>query len=345
MRITLAQAKEFENCVRRQNVVTETQHEICFDPLDFEQEAPKRIVPSTYTQSGKGLCELPEECPAKVTEYGNMIDVSTSLNRSNGKGLRKTKKLSATEYVDTETGEVKQYRKNENRTQSISNLNQSIKELKRLILCNFSDGEGLFITLAYDSFMDDYDIVCQDYTKFYDKFKYYCKSRFGVGDLLYIRVTEPKQSGSWHFHILVKSKDGTAIEISEDNLRKMWGQNSVKVDPITNVNGLALYLGRTTKPANNANDEDGIFMLQDDKTTRDRRKFYCSGMKLYTPSTGLKRPVKTTMTQEEAAQKVDGYDKIDERHSIVRLRNAKKAGQVINITNYETFKEKDSFES
>lgn len=360
MRISYAESKQIEKYygieeVEPENTVTVSE---TFDPLDFSGSSPKyvplelftvaedhesrRIKPRISTQSGKGLCDIPDGCPAKVVEYGKTVEVIRSLNSTKPNGLSKIRKLSADEYINTGTGEIKKYKKNQNRAKplSVANLNDSIRKLKRLILANFSDGEGLFVTLAYDDFMDDYTVAQKDYTKFYDKLKYYCKSHLGIDNLVYIRVTEPKASGSWHFHILLKSQDGKPLTLSEDWLRKKWGQKSVAVTEISNVKGLAFYLGRSTETAFNDGwdeNDDGIYMLNERKYARSRRRFYLSHMKLYTPSQNLKAPTENDMTYEEAMEKVAGYKKTDESFSIVRYGSASNGYHIINTTNYETY--------
>lgn len=372
MKVTQAQLEE----LRKANLLCEDEEDeemvvkrdepkpkFRFNPLDFSQDIPERLPPECLipyespqecrkprivSQSGYGLCDIPEECPVKVIEYGSTVEIVTSLNWSKNNGLSKIRKLSANEYLNVETGEIKQYKKNENRLQpmSVSKFNASVRELKRLIIGNFSDNEGLFITLAYDYHMPDYTIAQNDYTKFYDKLKYYCKTHLGIEKLLFIKVVEPKASGSWHFHILLKSQDGKPLEISEDWLRKKWKQNSVSVKPITNVKGLALYLGRSTKSSNICDceyyeeDEDGISIISG-KYDPERRKCYKSHMKLYSASQELSRPTEDTMSQEEARNKVKQYKLIDKRYSIVRHKSKFYGSRILNVTNYETYEKND----
>lgn len=336
-----------------------------FNPFDFDQDIPDKVPPEWYidlngepqeehikprivSQSGKGLCDIPKDCPAKVLEYGNTVEIITSSSNSTGEALLKYRKLSADEYINTETGEIKQYKKNENRLQpmAIAQFNKSVRKLKRLIIGNFSNNDGLFITLAYDYYMTNYADAQKDYNSFYDKLKYYCKAHLGITKLLYIKVVEAKASGSWHFHILLKSQDGTPIEISEDWLRKKWKQNSVSAKSITNVKGLALYLSRSTNASNDVdcqydgNEEDGISVLAD-KYDKERRKYYTSGMHLFSASQELLRPDKKTMSQKEAREKVEGYKLTDKRYSIVKYRSRQEGYRILRTTNYVTYEKND----
>lgn len=380
MKITWQQAEE----LRKSNLIDEEQEDKeftereaqremhraksipVFNPFDFSQEIPERVPPEWHipndspeelskprivSHSGKGLCDIPEDCPAKVLEYGNTVEIITSSNRSTGEALSKIRRISADEYINTETGEIKKYKKNKknkNRLQpmAVSEFNKSVRKLKRLIIGNFSNNDGIFLTLAYDSYMPDYTVAQKDYTKFYDKLKYYCKTHLGIKKLLYIKIVEPKASGSWHFHILLKAQDGTPIELTEDWLRTKWEQNSVSVKPITNVKGLAFYLGKSTKTSNihfcdyDEENEDGIFVISD-KYDPKRRKCYASGMHLYSASQELKRPSQKTMSQEEARIKVKDYKLTDKRYSIVRYRSRQSGYRILNTTNYETYEKDD----
>lgn len=277
---------------------------------------------------------------SSVIEYGNNVDVITPSNRASGEWFKKIRNLPDNKYVDLETGVIKERKKNETRVQSISNLNKSLSDLRRLIIANFTDCDGLFITLAYDDYMEDYSVAQKDYNRFYNKFKYYCKSKLNIEKLLFIKVVEPKASGSWHFHILVKSENGSKIKISEDRLRKMWGQKSVSVKPIDNAKGLAYYLGNLTVNYKNNFSEDEDYDILDilAKDTYDRRKYYKSGMRLFSSSAGLKRPAVTRMTKAEAMNKVADYEKVYE--NVKEIRIGEKNDKLVNVITYETYEKK-----
>ena len=359
MRVTLQQAEEFDKANKEQK--KQNAHKpFIFNPLDFEADIPERVAPQNYilkdteeelhkprivSHNGYGLCDIPEDCPAKVLEYGNMIEIITSSNNSTGDALKRFRKISADEYIDTETGEIKKYKKNEHRMQPMTTaqFNSSLRDLKRLILGNFSDKQGLFITLGYDHYMPDYTVAQKDYTKFYDRLRYYCKTHLKIDKLLYIKVVEPKASGSWHFHILLKSSEGEPLNITEEWVRDKWGQQSVSVKPITNVKGLAVYLTKSTDTSkigkhsySDDNDIDEITIMTD-KYEPQRRKCYKSHMKLYSASKELKRPVISRMSQEDAREKIKGYHLKNKRYSIVRYRCRAKELRILNVTNYETY--------
>ena len=128
-----------------------------FDPLDFTQEIPRFVPVDECTQDGSGLCELPDDCPAKLIKAGKMIEIITSRNSACGKGLKNIRTLSGNRYLNLETGVVRMRKRNKSRIEAISSLNNSIRELRYLIHSNFCENGGLFITLAYDYFMDNYE--------------------------------------------------------------------------------------------------------------------------------------------------------------------------------------------
>lgn len=326
MKIKYSEIKNFIDIENEPDEIEEVKsNQNYFDPLDFTTPLSDRIIPAIYTQSGKGLCEIPETCPAKVYMYANLVEIVTSLNPSQGKGLKNIKKIDAEHYKNLKTGKTYRYehhRKNL-KPMSTSAYNRSVRELERLVLGNFFNAnEGLFLTLEYDNIMLDYSATQKDYTKFYDNLKYYFKTHYGIEKLIYIKVVEDDGNGSIHFHILLKAQDGTPLEISEDTLRKLWGQNSVSVKAITKI--------EQSTPGR----EYGIKVLDNKGYTSKQRAFYKKGIRMYSASQELKRPTEIVMSQEDAEKKVEGYKMIDKSYSIVRKgvnRN------VLNITNYETY--------
>lgn len=298
-----------------------------FDALDFDTDL-------TY---GNGLCILPDYCKAKLIKAGKYRKIVVSSNNSTGKALKKIRLLSNNRYKNTETGEVKQRKKREYRTESMACLNNSIKEVRLLIYTNFVDVEGYFITLAYDSYMPDYKKAQKDFNQFMDKLKYRCEKRYGI-KLAFLKVIEPKTSGSWHFHLLIKSATNKRLNISEDFVRRIWGQNSVKVEPITDGEGLAAYLGKGTCTYTDT-DNFNISML-DDKCSYLRRSFYKRGMRLYSTSQNLQKPIEVYMTQDEAHAAVADCTKIGENHTLVKKKKADRE-YILNAINYETYKKED----
>ena len=234
------------------------------------------------------------------------------------------------------TNKVKAKKKNKNRTQSNANLNKSLKAVRRLIDNNFEDGDGgMFITLTYGYAMTDYKQAKTDLVPVLDGLRH--------RKLLYLWVIEPKASGSWHFHLLVKARAGHTLELTKYELLNLWKRRgSVYIQPITQTDGLAAYLGRASQAEDTKGDdyEDGIYMLNDKKYTYSRRSFYKSGMRLYGCSQGLEKPTRIKTTKARAEKMVEGCMRIGTPQSVViNMKNATSTYSM-NIVSYEEYENK-----
>ncbi len=276
-----------------------------------------------------------DSCPAKVIETKKSVEVVTMAEIRTGEALKKIKKLPDGMFLNTETGVIFRGQKNKTRTESNVNLNHSIKELRKLIEENFEDNNGYFVTLTYFGMMTDYDKAGKDFEKFKDKLKYHYELEF-------IKIVEPKASGSWHFHLLIKAKEGKTLELSEDKVQSLWEHGTVQVKSITNVSGLQMYLASSgTHPDDNdEDDERGVFILSECvgqkklKEKRERREFYKSGMRLYSCSHGIRKPKKYSMSNGEARIIVADLERTSSETVTVKTRG----GHILNVVSYEIFK-------
>jgi len=336
MRITYEQAKEYDDystMYRGKTYHSESRENIARDRADFFDKSA-REPPVSVVKEHISFVPFDDNSPATVVETKKTIEIINCTNQNRGNGLRKTKKLPGGMYLNTETGEIFSAKKKTARTDNSTNLNKSIKELWRLIEENFEDTEGFFITLAYFGVMTDYRKASKDFEKFKDKLMYHYRMEF-------IKVVEPKSNGSWHFHILAKPKEGHTLEIEEEKIQKLWTHGSVCVEPITSIKGLQMYLAASgTKRTRTVDDESGIFMLLDceisGKKIREkqkRRAFYKSGMRLYSCSRGIKKPVRYKTSNGMAKKLVAGYTKTSAESVAIKTKN----GQTLNLVSYETY--------
>ena len=126
-------------------------------------------------------------------------------------------KIDALSYVDNTTGEIKDYQKNS--TKSVTSLKKIFKRLDRYIMGYFNGkGNEKFITLTYNSYMNNNKEISRDIKAFFRKLNR------KHSDCLYIYVKEPQASGSWHIHCLVKKRDNNFLNISENDVRNLWGK-------------------------------------------------------------------------------------------------------------------------
>lgn len=156
-------------------------------------------------------------------------------------------KVSAELYVDKKTGEVKEFCHNDNRSQNVRKLMQSLNQGRAMINTNVEDiTHCRFLTVTYrqrDNYdsepipMNDTKRLYKDLDKLYKKLKYH----FGK-DIKYITCCEPQKSGSWHAHIILIFNE-KAPYIPNEDLAKWWGQGFVRVERIKDdVDNVGAYL-------------------------------------------------------------------------------------------------------
>lgn len=348
MRVTMAFAREIENgCMERAEPKTENSQPF-LDFLDFTREYTDTEIFEDYKAEKKkyhkkGIYiedynltpDIPDDYTATVIEYGNKTEIKVSLNRTNGNGLQKIRKLKNNQFLNTETGEIFEGKRNRKRLGS-HYLNTTLKNIKYGIENNFQNGKGQFLTLTYNHVMTDHKIAMTDLKRVIEVFRY--------RKLEYLWVIEPKFSGTWHFHILVKPKCDNHFEIAEKHLKKAWPHGSIYIEPITDVPGLALYLGRLNNRSiddqeHDSAPDDDFFRLFPEKYTAERRDFYVSGMKIYDKSQGIKMPHPKRMSYGEAKETVKGYKKINKSCKLIRSGNTA-GSHVVNAVTYETFQRK-----
>lgn len=292
-----------------------------FDPLDFEGTSEPTTEEDVEKEKLRGIAEIfdtSDDCLVKTIEYDDTVEVITSYNQVNGKGFKKIQNLPGNQYKNLETGEIYSKQKHEKRSESPSTFRNSVKEIERLIRINFAGSSGYFITLAYECYILEADKVQKDYEKFYSRFLY----RYGTKTntkLLFIRVLEPSPEDvedGWHIHFLVKAADGKNLNITKEQIIKIWGDNNVSVCPISKSNpysDISVFY-----------DTDGLM------------PFYDSGMNLFTCSQELTRPDVKTMTRKEMKAKVAGYNRTSDHITIFEKRK-KMSSHPLNAVRHETY--------
>lgn len=118
-----------------------------------------------------------------IVEVESMQKAPFSLNRF--------VKLSSTEYLDKDTGEIKNYKKTTTRNQNPNELRKTFKALRRLINYNFcGKSNEKHITLTYGKLQTDHKQVNKDFRQWWKVIKKHFPS------LEYICVTEYQARGS-----------------------------------------------------------------------------------------------------------------------------------------------------
>lgn len=224
--------------------------------------------------------EIASDKPCRVTKYGNHMEV-TALERK--PSAFHTRRISNREYVNVETGEIREYKTPVNHQPSSDSLRKTFKRLELLIKGNFIGGKSeVFLSLGYDGEKATTEQLQHDLKLFWRK----VRRKFPT--IEYISVCEYTQSGLLHVHIFVKNSDGKRLSFDRNWLIEVWGHESVYVQRIStrkDVERLSAYVNPFSNPEK-----------------RQRLHFYPSGIRHYRYSKGIKQPLIANMTYAESVK-------------------------------------------
>lgn len=291
-------------------------------------------------------------CETKVVEMGDVIGVTyfkvsarhaqglsyvemVPVVDSNGevqswdeKTVPLIQKLSATQYLDRRTNEIKEYEKAENRACSVQSLKRTFARLRALINANVTTPENVrWVTLTYAENMTDRERLYHDFEKFWKRFLYFCRTH-DIEKPEYIAVAEPQGRGAWHMHLLI-IWDGPAPYLHNDTVfSPLWGHGWTSIKAVKrNVDNFGAYfsayladmpVGDLDKMTPDEKNKALIHGLEiSEKTVTENGKkvrkriikggrlhMYPSGMNLYRSSRGLKKPRIEWMDSADAKKKV-----------------------------------------
>ena len=225
----------------------------------------------------------------KISEQGNIIEVTTVSYRGSGIGI---KKINADEYVNLETGEILPFENRaESRADTVKSLYRTFARLRAIVNTNCTDPEKLrWITLTYAENMRDRERLYHDFHDFWLRFK----RRWGKAE--YIVVAEPQGRGAWHMHLIAIFPD-RAPYIENSKLRECWGFGFVRVTDVKskNVDNLGAYLSAYLGDVEVGMDsKEGEVKVVDGVEKKflkgGRLSLYPAGMNIYRCSRGIKKP-------------------------------------------------------
>lgn len=244
----------------------------------------------------------------KVTTSGHIVEIMYMEKKSNGNHIVK---ISANEYLDKLTGEIKEYQKTDNRSQSKNELRRTFKRLRDIVNCNVTEPKNCrWVTLTYAENMTDTKKLYRDCEKFIKRLRY----RYGKFE--YIQVAEPQGRGAWHIH-MVMVFDKKAPYIDNKDMSDIWGHGFTKTQKMDDNDNLGAYLSAYL---GDIEIKDGQIM--DFETIEnclglpvkevDGKKFvkggrlhmYPTGFNIYRCSRGIKRPIVEDMCEGEIKEKV-----------------------------------------
>ena len=231
-------------------------------------------------------------------------------------GLNIIKKLSKTEYVNTETGEVHQYNLAENKSESIASLKKTFRRTRDLINNNFEGKPNeLHITLTYRQREDmsqepipmtDTNRLYRDFQTFWQRFK----RKYG-DDIDYLSIVEPQESGSWHCHVLVRFNKEERVFIPNNDIAAIWKQGNTTTRATDKTDNMGAYITAyltdvelTPENAGQAIGKEVKFVEVDGQEKKyikgARVHFYPTGMNICRHSKGIIPPDVEEMTYKKA---------------------------------------------
>lgn len=214
----------------------------------------------------------------KAYLYGDTLEMTTAI----GPPGKKYIPLGDGKYRSL-NGEIKQMQVSENKGDNLNSLKKTFKRLRRLIMNNFKGGDDqLWLTLTYAENMQDVKRLISDFRQFIKKL------RRKYGQLEYISVIEPQERGAWHFHVLLKTSDGSPLYIENDDVYKKWKHGFTKTKRLSESDNVAAYvMAYLTDMDMNENDENA----KSKKIVKGMRlHYYPSNMQFYRCSEGIKQP-------------------------------------------------------
>jgi len=264
-----------------------------------------------------------EECPPKngsllkVTEMGNVVEVQYMSKRNGKQTIQMLEGMK--QYIELSTGEIKDVTKHETRASQQKSLARTFKTARGVINANVTDVSKVrWITLTYAENMTDTVRLYEDFKNFNKRFQYFCKQN-GYGKAEYIAMMEPQGRGAWHCHLLYIFDLIKAPYIANKTLSDLWGHGFVKISKLDNVDNvgayLTAYLGDMDLESCTHDEIIGneLKEVKIEENGVKKSKYYVKGARLkYYPakfnmfrcSRGVKRPIETYMTEEEAEKKV-----------------------------------------
>lgn len=237
----------------------------------------------------------------KITElmFTNHVNSNISIRRLDGQN-----------YVDLNTGEVKQFKHISNRSDALNEIRQSLGRLRDYINTNVHEVENCrWITLTYAENMTDPVRLYKDFEKFWKKFKY----KYGK-NIEYISCCEPQGRGAWHIHLLAIFDKKAPFIPNNEVLFPMWGHGFTSIHELKNVTNVGVYLTAYLTDielgdcTSNYTDSDikevDVQGVKKRIVKGGRLHLYPPKFNIYRCSRGIKKPEVCRITEEEAQKNI-----------------------------------------
>jgi hypothetical protein len=243
----------------------------------------------------------------KLKKMKNIIEIVSLDKRPSG--LSRIQKISKSQYVIKETGELRTYNLSQNKSQNIASLKKTFRRCRDLINNNFEGKPNeLHVTLTYKENMTDYKRLYKDFEAFWKRYK----RKYG-NNIDYLSIVEPQERGAWHCHVLIRHNDLEKVFHPNNEIQELWGHGFTKTKATDGVDNMGAYITAylTDVELTEENSHAAFSTGVDVKTVEvdgKEKKFikgarvylYPSGMNIVRSSKGIIYPEVEEMTYKKA---------------------------------------------
>lgn len=238
------------------------------------------------------------------------------------------RKLNKEKYMDIRTGEVKDFKHTENRSNNLKSVAKSLRIGRDYLNTNITDvSKCRWLTLTYRENMTDSKRLYKDFENFNTRL------RKIFGHYEYITASEPQARGAWHMHVVLIFEN-TAPFMDNDIVAKAWRHGFTKTKSIKSVDNLGAYLtaylgdmelSEAIAENIDVNMDDVKTLDVEDDTGKLQEKKFVKGARLYRYppqfhifrySRGIKKPVVTRQSYKQAKENISS-DKLTYKKSVM----------------------------
>ncbi|MBD5084167.1 MAG: hypothetical protein HDT33_03640 [Clostridiales bacterium] len=231
--------------------------------------------------------------------------------------LQQYRRVDKRHYVDTRTGELKEYQKQERPPDDLSFYSRSFNELRRIIFANFTGSSAeCHVTLTVAPGLSATLSDLQEYfRKFFKKFHYH----YPICE--YLTIAEPHQNGRYHLHVLLLNTSGNSLCISNEKIQQWWRMGQT-------------YICKVRKPEVMANYFCSV------KKQRRWAEHYYPNHRLFRCSNGISRLQKRKMTRKEVSEYAEekGFHFVSGRTYQISQGDTEGGVQTVNVVTRERFR-------
>jgi len=237
---------------------------------------------------------LPKNKEYKFTRYVKQNNIIDEINMT-FIPVCTCKKLDKHNYVNLKTGEVNGFMPKIEGIQMRNrrSLRKIFTDLRYRITTNFEGKDcEKFVTLTYDEQTNDPKQIHMDLKLYNQRLK---RAYKGIG---FINIVEPHASGNFHVHSLLKRCNGEPLNMTYEDIFKLWGHGYVTVEDLQSVDHIGAYFIAYFSNMELTDAQAARYDEQNDITEKNGKKyikgkrldFYPDYMQIYRASHNLKKP-------------------------------------------------------